>query len=107
MYILRMIYTRSSGISNSYNNAYHNYSRDIESYAFSKSMKATPSYLLHLILCASIVCNIRICSIAEWCRRKPAWMGACRFFDVACSINRLLIVAMNTFDRGGVMAILR
>ena len=102
-----MIYTRSAGISNSCTNAYHNYSRDMESYAFSKSMKATPSYFLHLILWVSIVCKIKIYSIVEWCLRKPAWVGACRFLDVAYSVNLLLMVAMNTFDRGGVMAILR
>ena len=72
MYILRIIYIKSSGIPNSYTNAYHNDSREIESYAFSKSINATPNGFLHLILCASIVCKIKIYSITEWCLRNPA-----------------------------------
>jgi hypothetical protein len=64
-YILRIIYTKSSGIPNSYIKAYQSYSREMESYAFSKSMNATPSFFLHLILCASIVCRMSIYSMAE------------------------------------------
>jgi hypothetical protein len=72
IYMLRIIYTRSSGISNSYVNAYHSFSREMETYAFSKSKNATPNGFLHLILCASIVCKIKIYSMAEWCLRNPA-----------------------------------
>jgi hypothetical protein len=61
---------------------------------------------LHLIVCATIVCRINAYSVVEWWRRKPAWVGACKFIAVAVSVNRLFMTAMKTFDRGGVMAML-
>ena len=54
-----------------------------------------------------IVCRISAYSIVEWCRRKPAWVGACRSIAVAAAVNRLFMTAMKTLDRGGVMAMLR
>ena len=65
IYMLRISYTRSAGISNSYVNAYHSFSREMESYAFSKSMNATPSFFLLFILCAIIVYSMKICSTVE------------------------------------------
>ena len=104
--MLRSSYTNSTGNYNSFTNANHSYSRLIESYALCKSIKAKPSYRLHLILCAIIVDRMNACSIVEWCLLKPAWVGACRFISVAAFVNRLFMTAMNTLDKGGVMAML-
>ena len=94
------------GSYNSYTNAYHSFSRLIESYALCKSIKAKPNYRLHFILWVIIVRRINACSIVEWCFLKPAWVGACSFIAVAVVVNRLFITAMNTLDKGGVIAML-
>lgn len=42
-----------------------------------------------------------------WCALKPAWVGACRFSASAVEVSLAFIVAMNTFAKGGGMAMLR
>ena len=42
-----------------------------------------------------------------WWARNPAWVGAWRFRAVAVEVSLALIVAINTFAKGGGMAMLR
>ena len=70
-------------------------------------MKHKPSYLFARMLCCSNVCRINACSIVLWYYLKPAYVGACRFVALACSVKRLFITAMNSFDSGGATAMLR
>jgi hypothetical protein len=105
-YMLRIIYTNLSGNDSSDTNAYHSYSRLIESYALYRSINAMPSARLHFRLCEITVCSINACSNVEWCLRNPAYVGACRSCSSAALVSLVFMTAMNTFGRGGVMAIL-
>jgi hypothetical protein len=71
-YILRIICIRAVGIFNSSPIAYHSFSRFMESYALLKSINASPSCLLVLILCWTMVWRMSACSVVVWWARNPA-----------------------------------
>jgi hypothetical protein len=54
-----------------------------------------------------MVYNISACSIVVWCALKPAYVGACRLSVFAVDVSLAFMVAINTFARGGGMAMLR
>jgi hypothetical protein len=54
-----------------------------------------------------MVYNISAYSIVVWCARNPAYVGACKFSTSAVVVSLALMVAINTFARGGGMAMLR
>jgi hypothetical protein len=105
--MLRIICIRSTGMFSYSPMTYHNFSRLMESYALRRSMKAIPSCLLVLMLCWIMVWSMSACSMVVWCARNPAWVGAWRLSVLAVVVSLALIVAMNTFARGGGMAMLR
>ena len=87
-------------------NTSQSFVRFILSYARSKSIKHRPIYLFVLILCCIKVCRIRAYSIVPWWALKPACVGACNYLEIATSVKRLFIIAMNSFERGGATAML-
>ena len=46
-------------------------------------------------------------SVVVWCARNPAYVGAWRWRVFAVVVSLAFMVAINTFARGGGMAMLR
>jgi hypothetical protein len=44
--------------------------------------------------------------MVEWCGRNPAYVGAYREYSVAMVCRRVVIICINSFGNGGVMAML-
>jgi hypothetical protein len=105
-YMFLIICTRSAGTFKQFTNTSHNFSRLMLSYTRSKSTKQSAIYLLVRMLCCNNVYNIRAYSIVLWWALKPACVGACKSFASAKLVNRLVITAINSFDKGGATAIL-
>ena len=106
-YMFLMICTRSAGRCKHCTKTFHNFVQFILSYAPSRFIKHNPIYLLVRKLCCSRVFKIRACSSVPWYALNPACVGACKFCAYACSVKRLFITAMNSFDKGGATAMLQ
>ena len=69
-------------------------------------MKARLRGVLFSVLCCISVYSISAYSVVVWWARNPAWVGACSCNSVALVVNLLFTTAINSFVKGGVMAML-
>lgn len=105
-YILRMIWTSSSGMFRLATNASHNFARFILSYARYRSIKHRLNYLFARMLCWTRVYRMRAYSIVLWCALKPACVGACKLSSSAVVVRRRFMTDINNLERGGATAML-
>jgi hypothetical protein len=70
-------------------------------------MNAIPNCLFVFRLCWMMVWSMSAYSVVVWCARNPAYVGAWRWRVFAVVVSLAFMVAINTFARGGGMAMLR